>query len=245
MIEQSVYRCMRVVNASRENYRSTIIELDGYLNAKPGQFLMVWIPGLGEKPYSIMQAAPLTLLVVEVGKFSQHLAKFREGRRVWIRGPLGKGFAMPKKECILVGGGYGAAPIYFLASELSAMQIRPVIFLGFRSCDDFVLIQQFRQKELPVVISTEDGSTGEKGFITQAVEREIEIKQPLEILACGPAAMLNALENVAHSHNISCQLSREAHMRCGIGLCGSCELESNGVKTGWLTCLDGPVQQIK
>lgn len=238
------YKTFTIARTTRENYRSSVLEMDGYLNAEPGQFLMVWLPGIGEKPYSIMQSNPLTLLVVEVGKFSEKLAEMKAGQSIWIRGPLGKGFKPGGKIPWLVGGGYGAAPIYFLAKQFKEANLKPEVYLGARTKDDLVLVDKFQQMDWQIHICTEDGSAGEKGMVTDLISRRIESQIDIDLFACGPAGMLDTLENIAHSHIIVCQLSREAHMRCGIGLCGSCELEKQGKKTGWLACLDGPVEKI-
>lgn len=244
MINNGSYQSFKIAAKSRENYRSSILELDGFLDAEPGQFVMVWLPGCGEKPYSILQSCPLTLLVVEVGKFSEKLGETKAGETIWIRGPLGKGFKTGLAKPLLVGGGYGAAPILFLAKSCHERALSPEVFLGAKTKDDLALVDRFSQMELSVRVSTEDGSAGEEGLITWQVEKRVEALQDVELFACGPAGMLDVLECIAHSHNINCQLSREAHMRCGIGLCGSCELEKQGKKTGWLTCLDGPVEAI-
>lgn len=244
MSSSGPYQSFKIATKTRENYRSSILELDGFMDAEPGQFVMVWLPGIGEKPYSIMQSCPMTLLVVEVGKFSEKLGERKVGETIWVRGPLGMGFKPGLKKPLLVGGGYGAAPILFLANSCHERNLFPEVFLGAKTKDDLALVDRFLKMDLPVQVSTEDGSVGEKGLITSLLQKRIESFKDVELFACGPGGMLDAVESIAHSHNINCQLSREAHMRCGIGLCGSCELEKQGKKTGWLTCLDGPVEMI-
>jgi dihydroorotate dehydrogenase electron transfer subunit len=245
MTDTSIYQCTRIVKTFRENYRSKVMELDSKIQAEPGQFLMIWIPGLGEKPYSIMQADPLTLLVVEVGPFSRGMNQLQAGERIWMRGPLGKGFSIEGNRMLLVGGGYGAAPLYFLVKQVLAQQCGLEICLGAKVQADLVLMDQFSNLRIPIFAATEDGSFGDKGFVTGTVEERIKAHKPDCIYACGPNAMLEAMEKTASLHRIPCQLSREAQMRCGIGLCGSCEHEQSGRKTGWLTCMDGPVQKLQ
>jgi dihydroorotate dehydrogenase electron transfer subunit len=107
-----------------------------------------------------------------------------------------------------------------------------------------------------VFIATDDGSLGERGLVTQIVESRIQNRPPDGIYACGPVKMLEAVESLAAGYHLACQLSWEAHMRCGIGLCGSCELILSGGaprqfqsaphhRPGWLVCLDGPVAQMR
>lgn len=243
MNDSTLYQCMRIKESSRENYRSRVIELDGKIKAEPGQFLMIWIPGLGEKPYSIMRNDPLTILVVAVGSFSRGINRLHAGERVWLRGPMGKGFSINGKRSLFVGGGYGAAPIFNLAQKAATPPGDQELCLGGRSKADLVLLDEFNKMGIPVFAATEDGSFGHKGLVTHLVEKRIKAFEPDGIYACGPEAMLEALEKMAASHHIPCQLSHEAQIRCGIGLCGNCELESRGVKTGWLTCMDGPVKK--
>lgn len=241
MNDSSLYQCMRIKTTTRENYRSRVIELEGKIKAEPGQFLMVWVPELGEKPYSIMRNDPLTILVVAVGSFSRGINRLRAGERIWLRGPLGKGFSINGRHSLLVGGGYGAAPLFNLAQKTATLQGEQEICLGGRIKADLVLLDEFSNMGFPVFSATEDGSFGHKGLVTSLVEKRIKAFAPDGIYACGPEPMLAAVERMAAAHHISCQLSREAQMRCGIGLCGSCELETGGEKTGWLTCVDGPV----
>jgi len=123
-----MYSCHKVIVAEWENKGTRIIELDGRMDAIAGQFLMVWLPGVGEKPYSIMQPDPLTLLVADAGPFSHALAQVELSNRIWVRGPLGNGFVPRLEEAMLIGGGYGAAPLYFLALTLKSRETKARVF---------------------------------------------------------------------------------------------------------------------
>ena len=114
-----MHETFRIIRVRRENDRTKTLMFDHALPAKPGQFVMAWLPGVDEKPFSIAADDPLALMVVAVGPMSEALHRLGVGDRVWIRGPLGQGFRLPddpgSKRMLLVGGGYGVAPLLFLA----------------------------------------------------------------------------------------------------------------------------------
>lgn len=240
----SAYSIKQIVN---ENYRTKTFVLDASLPAaQPGQFVMAWLPDVGEKPFSIAGADPLKLTVVAVGPFSAALHALQPGDRVWIRGPLGRGYQLSGRRHLLVGGGYGAAPLLYLAQTALARGDEVQVCLGARSAQDVLLAEAFNQAGAAVSIATDDGSLGQRGLVTQAVKSVLEAFLPDTVYACGPVPMLTAISDQCLTAALPCQLSWEALMRCGIGLCGSCELPAEvglaaGVPSGWLTCKDGPV----
>ena len=214
--------------------------------AEPGQFVMLWLPGSGEKPYSILNCDPFSITVSSVGPFSSALYDLKIGSRVWARGPFGKGFKLEGGKHLLVGGGYGAAPLHFLAQQGRDRNDEVIVCLGARTAADLLLINAFNAMGCEVFVSTDDGSSGEKGFVTRAVEQAFYRSKIDTLYACGPVPMLSALSEICRDNRIPAQLSWEANMRCGIGLCGSCELDEKtrklaGIPAGWLTCKDGPV----
>jgi dihydroorotate dehydrogenase electron transfer subunit len=216
------------------------------INAHPGQFVMVWLPGIGEKPYSILDCEPFSIAVTSVGTFSNTLFNLKIGSRVWARGPFGQGFGLAGNRHLLVGGGYGAAPLLFLARQACHRNDEVKVCLGARSSGDILMADAFKTLGCEVFITTNDGSLGEKGLVCQAVKSVLRHFDADTLYACGPIPMLSALAGICKQKKISSQLSWEAQMRCGIGLCGSCELDeavrqSAGIPVGWLTCNDGPV----
>lgn len=220
------------------------ITLDAVLDAQPGQFVMAWLPGIGEKPFSVAALDPLSLLVVDVGSFSHALHFLHPGERVWIKGPLGNGFFVQGKSAVLVGGGYGAAPLLALAKQMVAGGLLPKVCLGARSESGLLLQDQFKALGCTVAVTTEDGSAGLKGLVTQAVKQTIDHLPTTTLYACGPNGMLSACAALAKEAGIPYQLSWEALMRCGMGLCGSCEVPRSydeALPEGWLACFDGPV----
>lgn len=240
---------LRIVDIQMENERARSFVFDRPLiHAQPGQYLMAWLPEVGEKPFSIAGNNPLKITVVAVGPVSQALCQLSVGERVWIRGPLGSGYQPCGRKHLLVGGGYGAAPLFYLAQTLLARGEEVQVCLGARSQADLMRVSAFESAGCRTWITTDDGSAGAKGLVTQAVQAAIQTFSPDTVYACGPVPMLVAVARLCEEKSVNCQLSWEALIRCGMGLCGSCELDpeicqQTGVPQGWLTCKDGPVFQ--
>lgn len=230
-----------------ENSHTKTLRFNGGLEgAMPGQFVMVWLPGVGEKPFSIAAAAPLALTISDVGPVSHALNEIGVGEKVWIRGPFGQGYRLIGKRHLLVGGGYGAAPLAFLAEEALKQGHQVSVCLGAKTEEDLLMESKLSGLGCLMRVASNDGSKGHKGLVTKQVEKAILEDKPDCLYACGPTGMLLALAELCKQHNLPCQLSFEGLMRCGVGLCGSCELgedlcERVGLPGGWLACHDGPV----
>ena len=230
-------RAIRVENESTKTF-----ELAGGLAAVPGQFVMAWLPGVDEKPFSLAGANPLRLTIAAVGPFTQAVHHLQVGDQLWVRGPLGRGFQLPSagppQKLLLIGGGYGVAPLHFLARRALAAGHRVAMVIGARSREQLLFTADFEALDIPLRLTTEDGSAGQPGLVTAALVAILADPQtrPAAIYACGPTGMLAAIASVCQLEGLPFELAWEAHMRCAIGLCGSCE-----VGHGWLTCLDGPV----
>lgn len=231
---------LKIIDVKTENATTKTFTLDGNLNAIPGQFVMVWLPDSGEKPFSLANATPIALTIAAVGPVSQAIHQLNVGDYLWIRGPLGQGYSLPtpkqNNQILLVGGGYGVAPMLFLAKTALAQHITPTMIIGARDSNHLLLQDNFEKLGISLLLSTEDGSTGTKGLVTDAMNIYLDYKSADAVYACGPTGMLQAIATLSQTKNIPYQLAWESYMRCGIGLCGSCE-----VGDGWLTCLDGPV----
>jgi len=245
-------RFFTVAKVCSENDRTRTFIFRESLPAQPGQFVMAWLPGVGEKPFSIAGAEPLALTVAAVGPFSRAMHRLSVGDRLWVRGPLGRGFRLVEGKVLLAGGGYGVAPLLFLAREAIAKSCAVEVCIGARTAEDVLLARDFERAGATVHIATEDGSWGVKGLVNVATEVAMAQNRPSMVYACGPVKMLEAIDAQCGRHELPRQLSWEAHMRCGMGLCGSCELPvpgsgSDGGRhagcrgSGWLVCQDGPV----
>ena len=236
---------MRIQKIEQDNYRTKTIVLDGSWAAYPGQFAMVWLPRFDEKPFSLVNADPITLMVTNVGPFSQLVHGLTVGDSLWLRGPFGQGFAVPAtaRRLALIGGGYGVAPLFWLAKTQLALVEALHIIIGARSAADLLYTERFQhladteqaENKIATYITTDDGSKGIRGVVTTALTSLIEQGQVDSIYACGPHGMLSALQRVGEAYQLPTQLSWEAYMRCGIGICGACEHE------GKVLCMDGPV----
>ncbi len=189
---------------------------------------MVRIKGIGEKPFSVAYDNPLTIVVKKIGRFTSALFNLKKGGKVFVRGPYGNSF--PTKDGCLVAGGTGIAPLYFLANRIK----KPKILIGTKSKDELVFISEL--KELcDVKIATEDGSIGNKGFVTSIIEKSEYY------FNCGPEAMIKKAIEIEMKYTKSKRIfsSIERYMKCGVGLCGSCSCSGHRV------CVDGPVFTAK
>lgn len=235
-------RAVVISAIERDNYRTITLELELSLDADPGQFVMVWVPGFDEKPFSLVSADPVRIMVTRVGPFTQEVHDLVVGGRLWIRGPFGRGFDPnhSHRRVALVGGGYGVAPLLWLARspQLSDSEVHVIVGAGRR--DDLLYLSRFEALppgtgERHIHVTTEDGSQGIQGWVTDALGLLCEDGPVDGIFGCGPHGMLAALQQFGEAHHVETQLSWEAYMRCAIGICGACEHE------GKVLCLDGPV----
>lgn len=237
-----LHQVARVEAVEEENYRTKTFTTDLHLpNARPGQFAMVWLPGLNERPFSLLSNEPVRFTVAAVGPFTRALHRLRPGDRLWVRGPLGNGFTLVGKHLLLIGGGYGVAPLYYLAQTALAAGRRVTVIVGARTRAEVLFERRFQALGVHLILTTDDGSYGEHGLVTAPLTRLLtgmEDRRPDHVYACGPAPMLEAIRHLCQVHGIPAQLSWEQIMRCGMGICGTCERE------GWLVCHEGPVQHI-
>jgi dihydroorotate dehydrogenase electron transfer subunit len=230
-----VHKALRLIDRIQENQKTITVVLDQSLEAKPGQFCMLWLPGLDEKPFSIAGPDPLMFTVSRVGPFSDAVHELKKGDKLWVRGPFGAGWSVGPGRALLVGGGYGAAPLYFLARRLRDAGARVEAALGARTSSALLFMDRFGGLGVPVHAATEDGSIGAHGQVTEIVAQLLGSGLFDRLYACGPEAMLAALEGQCREAHVDGELSHEAYMRCGVGVCGSCEHNAR------LVCMDGPV----
>jgi dihydroorotate dehydrogenase electron transfer subunit len=244
-MKTSLPQVARIVELIDEGPKVRTLVLDLHLEAAPGQFVMAWLPGLDEKPFSLVRAEPVTLTVARVGPFSTAVHALHTGDWLWVRGPLGQPFTLPPADSsrsraplLLIGGGYGVAPLHFLAERALQAGWAASLVIGARTAADAIFSGRFEALGARVAITTDDGSLGERGVATDAAERLLDERVHEAICACGPEPMLEAVELLARRRGLPAQLSYERMMRCGFGVCGSCARE------GWLTCKDGPVRHV-
>jgi dihydroorotate dehydrogenase electron transfer subunit len=216
---------------------------------KPGQFVQVRVDGSKEtflrRPVSIhdidYERNTIKLLIQIAGKGTETLSKLKNGDLLNIIYPLGNSFSLPLKDekILLVGGGCGVAPLLFLGKYLKSAGYVPDILLGFRNTDRIIEYEEYLKIGM-VFLTTEDGSKGEKGFVTN--HSVFKASGYNRIYCCGPDAMMRAVANHCLKNGIACEVSLENLMACGIGACLCCIVDT--VNGNLCTCTDGPVFNI-
>jgi dihydroorotate dehydrogenase electron transfer subunit len=208
-------------------------------DADPGQFIMLWLPGVDEKPMSISSPAPLSVVVDRVGPFTIALHDQKVGNRVGWRGPYGRGFQLPDEgRALIISGGCGVGPMYFLARQATERGLPTIVALGARSREQVPYEDAFRALGVDVFVATDDGTAGYQGFVTEAVQEYRLLGPHVTVFACGPEPMLVAVHGLCRAQGIAGQLNVERYMKCGFGICGQCALD------GLLVCQDGPVFEV-
>lgn len=217
---------------------------------KAGQFVQVRVDDAQHtylrRPISIhdvdYQNRTITLLVQRVGEGTNKISDIEIGDTLNMIYPLGNGFTIPENNegnVILVGGGIGIAPLYYLGKMLKEKGIEPQFLLGGRSKSDLIMLEEFESVG-KVYITTNDGSLGEAGFVTQhSIWKE---KQFDMIYTCGPKPMMMAVTKIARENNIDCEVSLENLMACGLGACLCCV--ENTIEGNVCVCKEGPVMNI-
>jgi NAD(P)H-flavin reductase len=213
----------------------------------PGQFAMLtaanrWGGGEDERPFlprafSVARRhadGTLDFVLEDVGPGTERLAELDAGDDVWLLGPLGRGFTPPRqgRRPILVGGGVGIAPLMIWQDVLGASSL---MLLGFRDvehAEGAALVRHAR-------IATDDGSAGHRGFVTDLLSAELGCDSRVEVYACGPPPMLEAVRALCAEHGVPAQLALESGMACGYGGCFGCVVPT---RDGYVRlCVDGPV----
>ncbi len=225
---------MRVADLVPEGAAGVTLILDGALDCQPGQFIMAWLPGIEERPFSVMDDAPLSLSVAHVGPFTHALCLLQPGDRLWLRGPYGHGFALHGAHPLLIAGGSGAAGLTLLAKRARPRGDQVSVVLGARTADLLMLRWRYEELGCVVAIATDDGSCGLCGTALDACNA-LDGPQHDVLYACGPEPMLRAVARYARDRALPCWVSLERVMKCGIGVCGSCHCGER------LVCADGPV----
>ena len=211
------------------------------LRAKPGQFVMVWMPGVDEVPMSIgwQSDKEFRIGIADAGDCTHKIhSDIEVGDRLGIRGPYGKGFDWKgKKKIVLVGGGYGTPPMLSLAQETTKEGIETIMILGGRSADYLLYEEDFKSLGVTLKITTDDGSKGHKGYTTDILQEELEKGGVDCVYTCGPEVMMVKVAQLAQDYNTESQVSLERYMKCGFGICGQCCIDDTGLRV----CKDGPV----
>ena len=210
-------------------------------NVLPGQFAMVWIPGINELPMSVMiskESGKAAFTVRKHGLASTGLFNIKVGEQIGIRGPYGNAFDIKQGKLLLVGGGTGLVPMMRLLTHVKSTD-DVTILIGAKSKDEVffedLANQLLQNNSHNVIVCTDDGSYGEKGFVTDVVEKLVNESHFDGVYTCGPEKMMYKTVQSAHSRGIFVQASLERMMKCGVGICGSCCVGED------LACKDGTI----
>jgi len=214
-------------------------------DVKPGQFAMVWIPGVNELPMSVMVSdvgGEAALTVRKRGESSTALYNLNVGDKIGVRGPYGNSFEIKDGQILLIGGGTGLVPLMRLIkfanpsnhiTVLMGSQTKNEVF--FEEIAKKLLLNKESETEHKIITVTEDGSYGEKGYVTDVLEKLLEEITYDAIYTCGPELMMYKTVEMANKKGIFVQASLERMMKCGIGICGSCCVNDD------LACRDGTI----
>jgi dihydroorotate dehydrogenase electron transfer subunit len=243
---------LKVIENKRLNNDFFVLELAGDIKIpefKPGQFAQVKVEGSSDtflrRPISIHDVDysknTFKLLIQVAGKGTKKLSELKSGDSLNLIYPLGNSFSLPSdgEQVLLVGGGCGIAPLLYMGRYLKSKGFMPDILLGFRNSSRIIEFDEYL-KIGKVFVTTEDGSMGEKGYVTgHSVFSE---RQYSRIYCCGPDNMMKTIGAYCKKKNIFCEVSLENLMACGIGACLCCVVDT--VKGNLCTCIDGPVFNV-
>ncbi len=205
------------------------------MECKPGQFIMVWLPGIDEKPMAVSYYSKNEFAFTShaVGEFTNKMDAMKKGDRIGIRGPYGSNFS-PKNNACVVAGGVGIASLSTLVGVLK----NPVVICGARSKELLIYLKRFKNKN--IIAATDDGSYGRKGYTTDALNEILDKNKKIKIVyTCGPEMMMKKVFEICENHKVELEASLERYMACGFGVCGKCMIDDK------IVCIDGPVFNSK
>lgn len=244
-----------------EPYHSlTIVAPEICNQASAGQFVAIKFPDDGSlqlrRPFSIHRvdrrpgwAGTIEIVFDVRGRGTDLLARSRPHSVLDLLGPLGRPFGLPKQpaDCLLVGGGIGAAPLLFLAEELLNSDNRVHFILGGRTQDHLLRVIEAKRVALTVGLTTDDGSDGHEGFVTDILPDMLDQTRSRVVYTCGPVPMLAAVAEICRDRKVACQVAWEEVMACGFGACLVCAVpvrpakETDGAWSWVRCCIEGPV----
>ncbi len=242
---------IRFEQLTEDNIRLTLHAEEIAAVARPGQFVMIGTaPGKDpylRRPFSIHQTTTngrIQILFKVTGRGTGLLAHCREGEKLSVFGPLGHGYDIrTDKQACLIGGGMGIAPILFLAKRISRLKGNTdsdIIIIGGKERKEVEpLVKDFEQFNMQLIVTTDDGSFGKKGFVTDIL-KTMNLSSDSTVYTCGPEAMMGGVNDLCRPLGIECQVSVESVMACGMGACLGCNIPSKDGKYVHV-CFEGPV----
>jgi dihydroorotate dehydrogenase electron transfer subunit len=226
----------KIINSQleAENIKTISFQCPGTIN--PGQYFMVWIPGVDEIPMSVSNFSKNIREITfrKVGEATHVLYNLKPGDKIGIRGPYGTGFKIIGKNILFVGGGTGIATLAPAIQNALHKNIQTTAIFGYKTKCEAFFTNRFKEKCRKIVITTDDGSLGKKGLASDIASYTLKENDIDSVITCGPERMMKTLFD--RCDNISFQASLERYIKCSIGLCGQC-----CIGPGLRVCIDGPV----
>ena len=270
MLDKKV-KVKEIRDLGAHNYLLTVNAPEQARLVRPGQFVMLkCVEAVDENPllrrpftiFNILRnarsgrPAGMELLVKDVGVGTRKLVQARPGQMLDCLGPQGRGFQVTSdmrnriEIACLIAGGVGIAPLYLLAQSLIAQNVKPVLFYGGANVSGLVLREHFERLGMEISYTTEDGSFGERGIITQPLSQFLKnnAHRSLRVYACGPWGMMKAVHALSAQAEVQCEVSLEARMGCSLGACLGCVVRSKDHTGGdqyLRVCQDGPVMNSR
>lgn len=229
-----------IAKIARDNASTKTFVFEYELGSKPGQFVMMWLAGVDQCPMSVAwdDGKEFAVTICGIGDFSRAMCAKKVGDYVGMSGPFGTHFRWQAGDHIaLVGGGYGAAPMYFCALEAIKDGCRCEFLIGARREDLLLYRDRFADLGVRVHVATDDGSVGHKGYVTEVLAQLLLDEKIDKIFTCGPELMEKAVSDIAHERGVDAQLAVERYMKCGYGICGQCCIDDSGIRA----CTQGSV----
>ena len=219
-----------------EGIKTFIMEKE--VDAIPGQFVMMWIPGVGEKPLSLSYiTGNIGITVLARGPFTKRLHGMKVGELLGIRGPYGRGFKIEGNKLLAVGGGVGMPPLAALAERALQDGKDVTVIIGAQTKSALLFADRLKNAGVRVLTSTEDGTEGVKGYATDALAELLSTETFDQCYTCGPEMMMHKVMEMTRELKIPTQLSIERYFKCGIGICSHCTIDDTGLRV----CMEGPV----
>ncbi len=231
---------VKIIDIIEDSHDVKTFIVDKEINAMPGQFVMVWVPRVDEKPFTVTQNGKhLGFSVKKRGKATQAMHEMKKGDILGIRGPYGDGIfdLSGRKKIMLVGGGCGTLGLELLLEDAVRKKMKVDAIIGADTKKNLLSVDRFRKLGANVMITTDDGSFGTKGFVTTVLEEKLKSQKYDGIYVCGPEIMVHFVLKLGLKYGVEVQASLERWMKCGFGVCGQCVLDPMGLRV----CKDGPV----
>ena len=226
----------KITEVIQENKTVKTLKFEHNEAIKPGQFYMIWIPGVDEIPMSVSFISTKTKGITfrKVGDATNELFKLKQNDKIGIKGPLGNGFELNGKKILFVGGGTGIAMLAPTIEQAVKNKIDATVILGVKTKEDLFFEKRIKKTGAKTIVTTDDGSYGIQSFATEQASKLIKENNFDSVLTCGPEIMMKKLFQICK--DIPFQASLERYMKCGFGICGQC-----CIGEGLRVCVEGPV----